>query len=194
MKHELTAADIMPMADYADQRRDRARQAAAIKQDRRMEVGPDATFYFESYDTMWFQVHEMLHIEKGGEAQIAGELAAYNPLIPNGHELVATMMIEIEDAERRARVLAALGGIEETISIAVGDEVIQGRAEEDVDRTNAAGKASSVQFLHFPFSDGQIAAFRDPATRVVVQIGHADYAHMAVMSENIRAALGQDFD
>ena len=71
---------------------------AAIKQNRRVEVGPFATFYFENYDTMWHQVHEMLHIERGGEAQIADELEAYNPLIPQGDELIATVMFEIEDA------------------------------------------------------------------------------------------------
>jgi hypothetical protein len=194
MKHEITQADIMPMTAYGDERPERARQAADIKKDRHMAVGPDATFYFESYDTMWFQVHEMLHIEKGGEEQIADELAAYNPLIPKGRELVATMMIEIEDDNRRTRVLAGLGGIEDTISINVGGERIPAVAEEDVDRTNAAGKASSVQFVHFPFTDQQVAVFRDPATRVVVEIGHPNYAHMALVPGNIRAALQGDFD
>ncbi len=194
MKHQLTRADIMPMADYAAARRDHAHRVADIKRHRRMAVGPDATFYFENYDTIWFQVHEMLHIEKGGEDQIAGELAAYNPLIPQGRELVATMMIEITDAERRARVLAGLGGIEEAVSISVAGTDIQGVAEEDVDRTNAAGKASSVQFIHFPFTGEQIARFRRPDARVVVAIGHANYAHMAVVPDDVRGALAADFD
>ena len=159
-----------------------------------MEVGPFATFYFESYQTMWHQVHEMLHIEKGGAAQIADELAAYNPLIPNGAELVATVMLEISDPDRRARELARLGGIEDAMSLTIDSDVIAGVPEADVDRTNAAGKASSVQFLHFPFTPGQIENFRTQGARIIVGIGHENYAHMAAMPEAVRSALAEDFD
>ena len=159
-----------------------------------MAVGPDATFYFESYDTMWFQVHEMLHVEKGGAEQVPGELEAYNPLIPKGRELVATFMIEIDDPARRARTLAELGSIEETVTLSVGGETIAAVAEADVDRTTAGGKASSVQFLHFPFTDAQVASFRAPGAEAVLAVGHPRYRHMAVMPEEVRAALSQDFD
>ena len=115
-RHELTAADILPWAEYAKDRAEHRRRITAIKRHRRIEVGPYVTFYFESFDTMWLQVQEMLHIEKGGAAQLVDELAAYNPLIPKGRELVATFMIEIDDPLRRARVLAQLGGVEETRS------------------------------------------------------------------------------
>ena len=165
-----------------------------MKRRRRMEVGPFATFYFESFDTMLQQIQEMLYIEKGGEAQLADELAAYNPLIPQGSELVATVMFEIDDEVRRAAVLGRLGGVEETAFIRVAGERVIGVPEEDVDRTNAAGKASSVQFVHFPFSAAQIAAFRDPANEIVVGFSHENYAHMAVMPEAVRAALATDFD
>ena len=194
MKHEITRDDIMPMAAYGEVRRARTETIAGIKKNRRMDVGPFVTCYFENYDTMWFQVHEMLYIEKGGEAQIPDELGAFNPLIPNGDELVITMMIEIGDAERRARELARLGGIEETITITVDGETIRGAAETDVDRTNAAGKASSVQFIHFPFTPGQIAAFRNPAAQVAVAIGHEHYGHSAAMPDAVRSALAGDFD
>jgi len=193
-RHEITRADIMPMAEYGATRRARAKQLSEVKRDRRVAVGPDTTFYFENYETMWHQVHEMLYIEKGGEEQIEGELAAYNPLIPKGDELVATFMIEIGDADRRARVLSGLGGIEETITLSVGGETIAARAEADIDRTTADGKASSVHFLHFPFTKAQIAAFRTPGAEVTLAIGHADYRHMAVLPEPVRAALAQDFD
>ena len=89
-KHEITRDDLMPMEDYAKGRADRRRAMSEIKRHRRLAVGPDATFYFECYDTMWHQVHEMLHIERGGVEQIKDELAAYNPLIPKGSELVAS--------------------------------------------------------------------------------------------------------
>ncbi len=193
-KHQITRQDIMAPEDYAARRNDFRRDIAEAKKSRRIEIGPHAMFYFESYDTMWHQIHEMLHIEKGGENQIADELTAYNPLVPNGKELVATVMIEIDDPDRRARVLGALGGFEETITITIDGDAIAAVPEADVDRTNAAGKASSVQFVHFPFTDAQIEKFRGPDSRVVVGIGHENYAHMAVMPEPVRAALAADFD
>ena len=193
-KHEIGRADIMPMEAYATVRRERRRAITELKKNRRMAVGPDATFYFESYDTMWHQIHEMLHIERGGEDQIPDELEAYNPLIPKGNELVATLMIEIDDAVRRAQVLGRLGGVEDTVSVNFAGEVVAGVAEEDVDRTTADGKASSVQFLHFPFTASQIAAFRSPGTRVSVAISHPAYDHQAGMTEDVRRALAEDFD
>jgi len=193
-KHEITQADILPMADYATIRNARRASLAKLKRDRRLACGPDATFYFESYDTMWFQIHEMLFIEKGGDAQIPDELAAYNPLVPKGRELVATLMFEIEDAHRRARFLAGLGGVEETITITVADHVIRGVPEADVDRTTADGKASSVQFIHFPFTDDQVAAFRAPNAEVVLGIQHDRYGHMTILPDAARSALAEDFD
>jgi len=193
-RHQITRDDIMALEDYTAQRRERKTAISALKKNRRVPVGPDATFYFESYDTMWHQIHEMLYIEKGGDDQINDELSAYNPLIPNGRELVATLMFEIEEPNRREKFLSGLGGVEETVSITLGDEVITGLPEEDVDRTNADGKASSVQFLHFPFTDEQVKKFRDPKTDVVLGINHPAYGHMAKLSGTVREALGQDFD
>jgi len=192
-RHELTRADILAWAEYAKDRAEHRKRITALKRHRRVEVGPYVTFYFENFDTMWLQVQEMLHIEKGGEAQITDELAAYNPLIPKGNELVATFMIEIDDALRRARVLSQLGGVEETASIEVGGERVAGKAEQDQDRTTAEGKASSVQFVHFPFTKAQIAAFREPNTRVILGLSHPNYSHMAVLSEATRASLAEDF-
>lgn len=193
-KHRITRADIMAPEDYAARRRDFRHEISEVKKSRRVEIGPHATFYFESYDTMWHQIHEMLHVEKGGEDQVDDELAAYNPLVPNGKELVATVMIEIDEPDRRARVLGALGGFEETITITIDGDPVAAIPEADVDRTNAAGKASSVQFVHFPFSDAQIEKFRGPGSQIVVGIGHENYAHMAVMPISVRDALAADFD
>jgi len=193
-KHEITRDDIIPMETYAAERKARRGALVAIKRDRRVAVGPDCTFYFENYDTMWNQIHEMLFIEKGGEAQIAEELNAYNPLIPKGRELVATVMIEIDDEGRRQRVLARLGGFEETAFIQIGDTVVTGKPEEDIDRTNAAGKASAVQFIHFPFAEDAIQGFRQAGAQVVLGFKHQSYAHMSVLPEAARAALAEDFD
>lgn len=192
-KHELVAADIMPPPDYAKQRKELRRKIAALKRNRRVEVGPYVTFYFESYDTMWLQVHEMVYIEKGGAEQVPGEIEAYNPLIPKGAELVATFMIEIDDPDRRHRVLGTLGGIEETAFFLIGSETIRAVAEADQDRTTAEGKASSVQFVHFPFTPAQIAAFSAPDMQVILGLDHRNYGHMAVLPEAVRAELAKDF-
>ena len=193
-KREITRSDILAMEDFAAIRAQRRAEISAIKRRRRVAIGPDATIYFESYDTMWWQIHEMLYIEKGGEGQIADELAAFNPLIPKGRELVATLMFEIDDPERRAKLLNKLGGVERRVTITVAGEAITGVAEDDVERSTDEGRASSVQFLHFPFTPAQIAAFRDPAKRVVIAIDHAEYGHMTVMAQDVREALSGDFE
>ncbi len=193
-KHKLAASDILPWEEYAQTRPEHRRRHAERKRDRRVEVGPYVTFYFENAETMWFQVQEMLHIERGGEEQLKDELAAYNPLIPQGAELVATFMIEIDDPLRRARVLAGLGGIEETSFFQIGEEKINGVPEADQDRTSEEGKASSVQFVHFPFTPAQIEAFRKPGTQVILGLSHPGYSHMAVLAQKTREALAGDFD
>ena len=139
------------------------------------------------------QVQEMLFIEKGGAAQIADELEAYNPLIPNGSELVATVMFEVDDPIRRARFLARLGGVENHMFIRVGNETMRGIPEDDQERTNEAGKASSVHFVHFPFTAEQVKAFRQANAQVLIGFDHPEYSHMAVMPEAIRNELAADF-
>lgn len=193
-KKEITKADILPIADYIKIRSEKRKAVVALKKTRRMEVGPVATFYFESYDTMLQQVQEMLYIEKGGDAQLADELRAYNPLIPKGRELVATVMFEIDDPVRRTNFLNRLGGVEHTAFLKFNGEIVKGVPEEDQDRTNEQGKASSVQFVHFPLSDGQAAAFKQPGQQIILGFDHPAYAHMAVVGEETRAALAGDLD
>ena len=184
---------ILPAAEYVKVRAERRRQMAELKKNRRLEVGPFATFYFESYDTMLHQVHEMLFIEKGGPAQVPDELAAYNPLIPQGAELVATVMFEIDDPLRRARVLGTLGGVENHAFIRIGADTIRGVPEGDQERTRDDGKASAVQFVRFAFTPAQIAAFRGGAGDVMVGFDHPNYGHLAVMPPAVRETLARDF-
>lgn len=191
-KTEITRADILPYALYAQQRKQRRRQLVEIKRNRRLAVGPFATFYFENYDTMLQQVHEMLHIERGGDEQIADELSAYNPLIPKGSDLSATLMFEIDDPERRHRELSRLGEVEKFVSLQFSGHVVAARAEDDVERTTADGKTSAVHFLHFDLSPEQIAQFKTPGAQVMVAITHPNYGHMAVMPEAARIALAED--
>lgn len=193
-ERRVAREDILPMEQYGAERRERRRALMAAKARRRVPVGPHATFYFENYDTMWLQIHEMLFIERGGEEQIKDELAAYNPLIPQGSELVATLMFEVPDKERRQTLLAQLGGVEETVTLKIGEHVVKAEAEKDVDRTTAEGKASSVHFLHFPMSEEQAVAFRSGEGEAVLGIGHSAYRHMAVLPEDTRAELSGDLE
>lgn len=192
-KRQITRADILPLDEYVKIRKERRRATLEKKRNRRLEVGPVAIFHFENYDSMWLQIQEMLYIEKGGEAQIDDELRAYNPLVPNGRELVATVMFEVDDPVRRKNFLSRLGGIEETAFISVAGETVTAVPEADVDRTTAEGKASSVQFIHFPFTDAQIEKFRTADTQVIVGFKHPEYGHMVVMPEAVRQALSEDF-
>ena len=185
--------DILPLAEYEKVRAEKRRALIEIKKNRRAPVGPCATFYFENYDTMWMQIHEMLRIEKGGEPQIEDELAAYATLVPNGRELVATLMFEIDDESRRKSLLARLGSVEETVFLRFGAHEIRATPEEDLDRTSAAGKASSVQFLHFPFTEEQAAAFKAHQGDIVLGIRHPNYPHMTVLQPTVKAALESDF-
>ena len=192
-RRQLTPADILPLDEYENVRAERRREINDEKKRRRVEVGPFATFYFENFATMWLQVQEMLRIEKGGDEQLKDELEAYNPLIPQGYELVATVMFEIDDPARRERILAQLGGVEDRAFIEIGGEKVHGEADPTRENTSPEGKASSVQFLRFRFSDAQIAAFRAPGVRVALGFGHPNYAHQAVIPERARAALADDF-
>lgn len=193
-KRRIARDDVLSVEQFEKERPRRRDAFAVAKRDRRIEVGPFAAFYFECYETMWWQVHEMLRIEKGGEAQIEAELDAYNPLIPQGNELVATLMFEIDDAARRDRELARLGGVENRVSLRLDGETIAAVPSDDAERSTPEGRASSVHFLRFPFTDAQIAKFRDPEVEVVLAIDHPNYAYRAVLSEAARAALAQDFD
>lgn len=190
---KVTRADIMPMKDYTARRGELRRELTILRATRRIEVGPFCTFSFECYRTIWHQIQEMLYIEKGGDDQIDGELEAYNPLIPNGSDLVATMLIEIEDAARRAQTLAKLGHIEDMIGIRLGGASVMAQPEMDEERTTADGKTSSVHFLHFPFTADQIAAFKQPNAEVILAVSHPEYRHMAVLPEAVRAELAKDF-
>jgi hypothetical protein len=190
---QITPADLIPDADYAKERRERRLALLPVKRLRRVALGPVCTLIFESYDTMLFQVQEMLLTEKGGAEQVPDELAAYNPLIPQGSELVATVMFEIDDEARREATLARLGGVEDTFFIQVGSDRAMGVPEGDVERTRDDGKTSSVHFLRFPLTPDQVARFRDPATQMMVGCGHEGYSHLAGLTPATRAELAKDF-
>ncbi|HEX3666630.1 MAG TPA: DUF3501 family protein [Rhizomicrobium sp.] len=192
-EHRITRADILSSEKFAAGRAEFRRRLIPAKKNRRVETGPFATFYFENYDTMWLQVQEMLHIEKGGDAQIDGELETYNPLIPQGRELIATLMLEIEDPVRRSAMLLTLAGIEERVSMDVAGLRIRATPTEYEDRTTPDGKTSSVHWVRFSFTLEAVGKFRSGEGRVVLEIDHPGYGHMAVLSPDVRAELAKDF-
>ena len=173
-KRVIEKEDIMPLDIYTSQRKQLRKKIVDFKKDRRIPLGPYATFYFESFETMLAQVQEMLYIEKGGDEQLKDELTAYNPLVPNGKELTATLMFEIDNPVSRATFLGKVGGIEEKVFMKIDGDLIKAVPEEDVDRTSAEGKASSVQFIHFKFSDEQIKNFKSNISKVEIGIDHKD--------------------
>ena len=193
-KNEIQKNDIMPLDIYTKQRKELRKNIVEFKKDRRISVGPYATFYFESYETMLAQVQEMLYIEKGGDEQLKDELSAYNPLIPNGKELTATLMFEIDNPVSRATFLGKVGGIEEKIYMKVDGDLIKAVPEEDVDRTSAEGKASSVQFIHFKFNDEQIKKFKSNSSLIEVGIDHNEYSHSTKLNDVTVKSLAADFN
>jgi hypothetical protein len=193
-EHKIRPSDLLPAEVYARDRDARRRALIPVKRNRRVEVGPFVTFYFENFDTMLAQVQEMLHIERGGEAQIEGELETYNPLIPQGSELIATMMIEIDEPARRAAMLLKLAGIENSVWLQIGEERIAATPTDYADRTTPEGKTSSVHWVRFRLTPAQVQAFRNTSGPVVLGISHENYGHMAMVSGEMRAELAKDLD
>ena len=185
--------DIIPLEQYTKDRTKIRKEIIEFKKNRRIPIGPYATFYFECFETMLAQVQEMLYIEKGGNQQLHDELRAYNPLIPKGNELVATLMFEIDNPLSRTEFLNKVGGIEEKVFIKVKDEIIKSEPEKDVDRTSLEGKASSVQFIHFIFTDEQIKKFKDFNNDVILTIDHKIYSHSSKINDDMRKSLIKDF-
>ena len=190
---EVTKADLIPLEQYSKERIQLRKEIIEFKKNRRVSLGPYATFYFECYETMLAQIQEMLYIEKGGNDQLKDELSAYNPLIPKGQELVATLMFEIDNVLSRTEFLNKVGGIEKKIFIKINNEIINSTSEKDVDRTSSEGKTSSVHFIHFNFTDEQIIKFKDLGNEVILGIDHKLYNHMTKISEHTRKALIKDF-
>ena len=193
-KRVIQKEDIMPLEIYTSQRKELRKKIVDFKKNRRIPLGPYATFYFESYETMLAQVQEMLYIEKGGDEQLKDELIAYNPLVPNGKELTATLMFEIDNPVSRAAFLGKVGGIEEKVYMKINGELIKAVPEEDVDRTSAEGKASSVQFIHFKFNDDQIKKFKSNSSQIELGIDHEEYSHSTKLNELTINSLISDFN
>ena len=192
-KRQVEKKDLMPADAYAQSRKQIRKDLVEFKKNRRIALGPYATFYFESFETMLAQIQEMLHIEKGGDEQLKDELTAYNPLVPNGKELTATLMFEIDNPISRGAFLAKVGGIEERIFMKIDNETVKAVPEDDVDRTSAEGKASSVQFIHFKFNDDQINKIKSGNVSIELGMDHKEYTHTTKLNEDNVKSLLADF-
>jgi|TARA_B110000114_G_scaffold5392_1_gene5431 hypothetical protein len=192
-KRQIEKKDLIPADIYKKNRKQIRKDLIELKKDRRIALGPYATFYFESFETMRSQIQEMLYIEKGGDEQLKDELIAYNPLVPNGKELIATLMFEIDNPISRALFLGKVGGIEEKVFIKIGSEFVKAIPETDVDRTSTEGKASSVQYVHFKLNDEQIAKFKSDGLNIELGIDHKEYTHTTKLTKDNVNSLLADF-
>ena len=191
---KIDSSDLLDLNTYSKERKAIRKEVVAMKKNRRVELGPHSTFYFENFFTMKAQIQEMLYIEKGGDEQLRDELEAYNPLIPNGSELVATFMFEIDNPLTRKKVLSSLGNVENKTYIKVNGNKIFAAPENDVDRTDNSGKTSSVHFLHFKFEDHHVRDFKDMDCTVEIGTDHEQYPHISVLTNEVKTALIKDFD
>jgi len=191
---EVKKTDLMTLEEYSKKRKNFRKKIIKIKKNRRVSVGPHATFYFESFETMLAQIQEMLYIEKGGDVQLKDELNAYNPLVPKGKEFVATLMFEIDNSILRENFLSKIGGIEKKIFIQIQNEKVNATAEQDIERTSEEGKASSVHFLHFIFSEDQVKKIKNIDTRIQLSIDHEFYNHKTIISPKTINVLTKDLD
>jgi hypothetical protein len=192
----LNHQTILDLDSFNNIRTQKHAQIIALKKIRRLSVGPDITFYFENYETLWWQIQEMLRIEQGGEDQIEDELRAYGPLIPRlfedgSFELVATMMIEIPQEQRRKEVLETLGGIEKKISLCFDDVSIPAQSEEDVERTTSSGKTSAIHFLRFVIPKKYKISFLE--SDVCIKIDHRHYNFSGELTPLLKQSLLDDF-
>ena len=192
-KRIISLDDIISNEEYGNIRSSKRREMIEFKKFRRLDVGPVASLYFESRDTMIYQIQEMAYVEKITREELDEELASYNPLVPNGRELTAAMMIEIDDPLRRKNFLSRLGGVEEKVKIVIGDIEIYADYEKDVDRTTSEGKASAVHFLHFKFNDELVEAFKNKENIIQIGIDHEAYGHLSIVSDRVREELAKEF-
>ena len=189
----LSRADLFGLERYSEIRSEFRNRVLSHKRPRQVRIGPNATLYFEDRLTVQYQIQEMLRVERIFEPDaIEEELAAYNPLIPDGANLKATFMLEYEDPDERRRMLAGLGGIEDCVWMEVEGERILAVADEDLDRT-AEGKTSAVHFLRFELPDSVRDALGNGA-EMRFGIQHENYHHERVLPEESRAALVADLD
>lgn len=190
----LARSDLMSLEDYAQQRTTFRQKVMMHKQPRQIALGEHLRLYFEDSLTIQYQIQEMLRVERIFEASgIEEELAAYNPLIPDGDNWKATLMLEYTDVDQRKQALAMLIGVEQNVWVQVGDnEKVFAIADEDLQRTTDE-KTSSVHFMRFQLTPEMVG---DACHGVVIKMGvaHPNYTYEMQLSDVSRQALLADLD
>lgn len=191
---KLAQSDLYTLEAYARERAAVRTRVIAHKKARTVHLGAHLTLLFEDRLTIQYQVQEMLRIERIFEAAaIQEELDAYNPLVPDGRNLKATLLIEYADADERARKLVELHGLERRISLSVGKQApVIALADEDLERSTDE-KTSAVHFLRFELTPEQVAEFKRGAS-VTLAVDHPAYRERTVLDAATHAALAGDFD
>lgn len=193
----LTRKDILDLDFYNAIREEKKSYILGLKKHRKVHVGSDITFYFENFYTIWWQVHEMLRIEKGGESQVTDELNAYNPLIPKktdkGYELIATLMIEIDDPLRRSFILKQLFGIDNYLEIEFNSNKVIGTSIEPTEERNreADHKTSSVHFIKWVILNEHFSDFLN--AKSFLKITHPHYNYFSEFSNEFKNSIKNDF-
>lgn len=192
--HYLSRNDLWSLEDYSQKRPEFRSQVMQHKKNRQIPLGPNSTLYFEDRLTVRYQIQEMLRIEKVFEANgIEEELAAYNPMLPDGCNWKATYMIEYTDADIRSAQLEKMIGIEDLVWVQVeGFEKVWAISDEDLERTNDS-KTSSVHFMRFELSADMIKGLKN-GSKLVMGVEHSVYTHSIELSEESRASLLNDLD
>jgi hypothetical protein len=195
LMQKLVETDLLSLERYSRERADFRARVMAHKKNRQLNVGPNTLWLFEDRLTVQYQVQEMLRTERIFEAEgIAEELAAYNPLIPDGRNWKVTLLIEFPDPEVRRVQLEKLRGVEDRCWVQVsGFPRLHAIADEDLERENET-KTSAVHFLRFELEEPMVAALKGGAT-LAAGVDHPDYQHqIAALPDNVRAALLADLD
>jgi hypothetical protein len=193
--HRLTRADLYSLEAYEEARPDFRARVMAHKRDRKLALGPHMTLYFEDRLTMQYQVQEMLRAERTFKAsEVEEELAAYNPLVPDGSNWKATMMIEYEDVAERKRALGELIGVEDRVWVRVdGLAPVFAVADEDLERETEE-KTSAVHFLRFELTPEMVAMVKEGAP-VSAGVDHPRYTLVLdPVPHEVRLSLTNDLD
>jgi hypothetical protein len=191
---KLTTDDLLPLEQYHKERARMRAEVLAHKRHRQAPLGPHLTLYFEDRLTMRYQVQEMLRAERIFESEaIAEELAAYNPLIPDGTNLKATMMLEYTHVDQRRTALEQLKGIENAVYLEVGTlGRVFAYADEDLERSDDT-KTSAVHFLRFELDAAMRSALKSGAS-LTLGVDHEHYRHELDGSAELRQSLAADLD
>lgn len=191
----LTHQDLHSLEQYSSKRPDYKRLAVEHRKRRQIKLGMNMTLHFEDRVTVQYQIQEMLLIERTFSKQgIQDELDAYNPLIPSGTNLKATLTLEYGDPAVRQQQLARLRGVEDRVYVRVeGHDPVYAIADEDLDRSNEV-KTAAVHFLRFELTADMIKTLRENQTALTVGVDHAEYSHSTQVYANTVQSLIRDFD